>query len=120
MLITLCVLQGRRVADENKSRLHVTSSSSTLGSTGSSSSAQRQGGRLYLNEYDLSSAKGEHTVKHAAPVVAEHVLDMHEHNESRVEELRQKPKVTQTVQPVYDEVKHGATHERVDDGFEVR
>ena len=50
---------------------------------------------------DLGSAKGLHTVKHAAPVVAGHVHDKFEHiDKTRVEELRQKTEVTQTVQPV--------------------
>ena len=85
--------------------------------------ANRDAGQLHsldLNERDLSSAKGLHTVQHAAPVVAEHVHDKFEHiDKTRVEELRQKTEVTQTVQPVYDEVKLGATREQVDHGLEV-
>lgn len=118
----------------------ITTASSTAGQTGTqptgmtgnhptssvtgSKDASRDDGRLRslkLDERDLSSAKGEHTVKHAAPVVAEHVHDRYEHvDKTRVEELREKTEVTQTIQPVYDEVKHRATREQVDHGLEVR
>jgi len=94
----------------------------TRGVTGTKD-ASRDAGQLRsadFNESDLSSAKGLHTVRHAAPVVAEHVHDRYEHiDKTRIEELREKTEVTQTVQPVHDEVKHGATHEKVDHGLEV-
>jgi DNA-binding transcriptional regulator YiaG len=94
----------------------------TRGITGTED-ASRNAGQLRstdLNETDLSSASGLHTVKHAAPVVTDHVRDRYDHiDKTRIEELREKTEVTQAVQPVYDEVKHDATHEQIDHGLEV-
>ena len=46
------------------------------------------------NEHDLSSARGEHTVKHAAPLTAEHVHDKYEHvDKTRIDEVHENTEV---------------------------
>jgi hypothetical protein len=70
---------------------------------------------------DLSVSNSERAQQHtAAPVVQERVHDQYNNvDRTRVEELHDRTKVQQTVQPVYDERTEGTQRERKDHGLEV-
>jgi hypothetical protein len=78
-------------------------------------------GRVSLDEGERRAAGPERvTVKTAAPIVAERVHDQYENiDKTRVEELREKTEVVQTVQPIKDERREAAQRERVDHGIEI-